>query len=124
MERQEMFDKMVTHLRIQKIRSVDVSGICRYRLKRTAAHAELKCAVGCLIPDDMYERDMDSEGVIRKLFRSYPKVSELLGGEANIEFLTDMQFIHDKESNNEKWESLWKELAENYNLIYTPLKEN
>jgi hypothetical protein len=56
---QETFDTMLTHLRKQGQRAVDQThehmvDTCMYRTS-----SGLKCAVGCLIPDDLYDRRME-----------------------------------------------------------------
>jgi hypothetical protein len=45
-DRHELFAKVVTHLLTQKERSCKSDGTCMYR------HESLKCAAGCLLPDD------------------------------------------------------------------------
>jgi hypothetical protein len=51
---QTLFDTVVRHLWAQGKR-VHLNGNCKYR-----APGGLKCAVGCLIPDDKYTADMDN----------------------------------------------------------------
>jgi hypothetical protein len=54
---QEMFDTILTHLRQQGLKSVGSSTegpTCRYRTKDGR-----KCAVGCMIPDDKYSREIE-----------------------------------------------------------------
>ena len=47
---QETFDKVATHLLTQDEQSMDAGGGCQYR------YHGLACAVGCLIPDQVYEK--------------------------------------------------------------------
>ncbi len=60
---QEIFDKVIIHLRTQNADSMsDYAGGCAYR----GADGR-QCAIGCLIPDDEYDSDMegnDVEGLI------------------------------------------------------------
>lgn len=52
MDKQAIFDRVVTHLLTQKRRSVTITGgvrTCMYR----APNGDM-CAIGCLIPDDVY----------------------------------------------------------------------
>lgn len=49
-----MFDKMLEHLRAQGCRSVDEFDSCLYRGPNGT-----KCAVGALIPDEKYSKDME-----------------------------------------------------------------
>lgn len=46
---QQIFEQVVTHLLTQKIRAISAGGNCVYRAGTS------KCAVGCLIPDDIYD---------------------------------------------------------------------
>lgn len=51
---QEIFDTVCDHLATQKKRASKASGGCYYRTEDG-----LKCAVGCLIPDALYDVRMD-----------------------------------------------------------------
>jgi len=50
MTNQELFDRVVSHLRIQGTPATDEHGACMYRTEDG-----LRCAIGCLIPDDRYD---------------------------------------------------------------------
>lgn len=54
MNRQEVFDKVVNHLLTQNQKSIDESSQCMYR-----GINGLMCAVGCLIPDEFYNKDLE-----------------------------------------------------------------
>lgn len=58
MNKQEIFDKVATHLLTQgkqsRLNPEDTRGICAYRSKDGS-----KCAAGCLIPDDVYDPRME-----------------------------------------------------------------
>jgi len=57
--KQETFDKVAVHLIKQGKQSVSgYSGGCAYR-----GDNGLRCAVGALIPDDLYDDEMDNEGI-------------------------------------------------------------
>jgi hypothetical protein len=88
MNNQEIFDKVATHLFAQGERA-HVSGSCRYRTEDG-----LKCAVGCLIPDEMYS-DLMEDTSIHSFPDQFPDVYEYLGGEQTIILLSDLQSIHD-----------------------------
>ncbi len=51
--KQQTFNKVVRHLRRQGVRSSD-EGVCLYR-----GPDDTKCAVGCLIPDELYSPRME-----------------------------------------------------------------
>ena len=63
MTEQEIFDKVVLHLYQQGEPSITHGGRCRYRLSGKM------CAIGCLIPDDMYSESMEG-GVTAKYVAS------------------------------------------------------
>ncbi len=78
MTNQELFDRVATHLLTQGKRSVVREGCeeeCRYR-----DLDGLKCAIGCLIPDDMYSENLEGKNpgnieVIKATGISYDQVS-------------------------------------------------
>jgi hypothetical protein len=84
---QEAFDKVVRHLLTQIERSVGPDGRCLYRGPRG-----LRCAVGCLIPEDQYLWDFegyDSDHVAQRV----PALSGV-----SIFLLTALQRVHDREA--------------------------
>lgn len=102
---QEIFDKVATHLLTQNERSVAL-GTCMYR-----GTGGMKCAIGCLIPDDRYLPWMERRSV------EYPGISEAAGvGPVPDEDETDdwlpmqLQHIHDNESPAE-WRNSLRRLA-------------
>lgn len=86
---QEAFDKVLWHLIRMKKRSYNFdTGICCYR-----APNKSKCAIGCLIPDELYEPKFDNgQGVVglRTVLR------KVFSGKYIYE-LTRLQEIHDEE---------------------------
>lgn len=127
MTNQEAFDTIVAHLRQQNDRAVlildgaEQGSSCMYR---TAAG--LKCAVGCLIPDDQYHADFDDEEQMQERTGDEnvgtgvcivaPFIPALEG--LNLDFLEDMQSVHDN-SGVDLWEESWKTIADQYGLTYT-----
>jgi len=88
MNKQEVFDKVATHLLTQMETSID-DGTCLYRGPRG-----LKCAIGCLIPDGLYTEDIN-----KKLVNELP--SEILRSigaktDEDVQFLRHLQRIHDQ----------------------------
>ena len=89
----------------------EVSGMCRYR-----THEGNKCAVGCLIPDDQYERKFDSNDQ-----PSLPDiVSEVWpehhGEERLISFLAQAQNRHDNSQTAGEFVRRLDELAATFGL--------
>lgn len=103
MTKQEIFDRVTEHLLTQKKRSTtwDESGYkCKYR-----GPNGLKCAIGILIPDHLYNPVFDGtlsqakafglKGLsIRRLMKAVPALQDYLGAE-NLDILNELQSIHD-----------------------------
>src|SRR5207237_1084118 len=68
-------------------------GRCRYRLTE---HAEdtVRCAVGVLIPDNVYEPEFE-EHALCSLQREFPELLGEEGSETGV-FLHDIQTLHDR----------------------------
>ena len=113
MTKQEIFDKVITHLRKQNKKATNIFGGCEYKNVNG-----LRCAVGCLIPDDMYDKKMELSSTVDGLFRDFLEIQKLLG-KRNKDFLTRIQVIYDS-CRIENWEERWENLAKVYNLEYTP----
>lgn len=109
MNAQEIFDKVARHLLTQNRPARDVySDNCRYRTENG-----LKCAVGCLIPDDKYTPEIEnvgiswllvpttSEEIIRKR-RTLRELLSDLGLLDHCDLLTRLQEIHD-DFDPEEW---------------------
>jgi hypothetical protein len=75
-------------------RSSEKNGTCVYR-----ASDGNKCAVGCFIPDELYEPEMDEgqseyDGIDAKtLLKTYPKLNNFMPLE--VEGLLELQSVHD-----------------------------
>ena len=84
MNKQEIFDTVVKHLFEQK--GPSISGIyCKYR------HEGRKCAIGCLISDDLYKESMEGESLLSLLPRfNFPSFFR-----KNANLLDQLQNIHD-----------------------------
>lgn len=90
MDHQTIFDTVVRHLGKQGGPAVDESGICSYR-----APDGKKCAVGCLLPDEMYRTSMDNnnEGVsVTGLVETFEVPAYF---HENLELLQRLQSAHD-----------------------------
>ena len=119
MNKQEIFDTVVNHLRKQGEKSQDEdSGTCMYRLPKDGKM--LKCAVGCLIDDDEYDPSMENRTIL-SIFEPHsglriPKLRKL---EDHVSFLQGLQSIHDIHPVYE-WENYFRGLAARHTLVYTP----
>lgn len=98
MDKQEIYDKVCAHMAQQKRRAQftrdNGNTDCAYRLPDGR-----KCAIGALIPDELYVPEMDSPKdnkptAIRPICERYPRVEELLGKQ-NIPLCSELQEAHD-----------------------------
>jgi len=97
MEAQEIFDTVATHLFKQGQRAVrgQADGLCAYR-----GEGGLKCAVGVLIPDQLYTEMMEGSTVSGLLDEAEWELPEWMAD--NQSLLRDLQEAHDTMCN---WES-------------------
>jgi hypothetical protein len=122
--RQEVFDKALTHLRAQGKPSLNPKTIwkCQYR-----SPEGLKCAVGCLIPDEDYREEMEGRNANEVL-------REVLGMRLSAEessFINDLQCtLHDNFASRfvgpaflEGLEAAAATFAYTYHLTYQPPAE-
>lgn len=110
---QQLFDTAVGALLAQGVRSFD-DGMCRYR-----GPDGTKCAVGHLIPDEVYDEAMESKHVLAVLNRN-PQMAEHLHASDRPETFTrpmlrDMQKVHD-DVPPENWKRSYMEVAKDYKL--------
>jgi hypothetical protein len=94
MDRQEIFDKVKAHLLEQGCRSVDppVHGAawCKYRGPRG-----LKCAIGALIPDEVYDPRMEMKSIGELVWSK--QFGEVFKDFRNdLDFLRQLQEVHDE----------------------------
>ena len=117
---QEIYDTVVQHLFAQgkpaygyysEENNVGEAG-CAYRT------GELKCAVGCLIPDDVYRSDMENQSVTNLVNHSEFMVPSYFGG--HIPLLNKLQTAHDSSLN---WEHDNPEKGWNYANLAEDLLE-
>lgn len=116
MNNQEAFDKAVSGVIKQGSKSFTSKG-CKYR-----GPNGLKCAVGHLIPDYMYEKGMEMG--IRYLYRDYPIIQRLFE-DVNINMLIRLQIAHDNADEFNFVEEFKQKVlvfAEDYNLNTDVLK--
>lgn len=124
MTNQEVFDKVAMHLLTQKRMAIQPnSQSCQYRTvvkEADGTETTLKCAIGCLIPDDVYSPAMEGSRVYT-LIRNYNEVSNILL-DLNDNMLADLQTVHDCRT-----PLLWKHeletVAHRYKLATTILEK-
>lgn len=110
MNEQEIFDTVLDHLAKQKKRSVQGSS-CVYR-----SQTGLKCAVGCLIPDELYVPTMENE-TVGTLLAEFPALPEWMRKHRGL--LTALQTTHDRHDSWGSPEAMragLQEVAWRYNL--------
>jgi hypothetical protein len=117
MNKQEIFDKVVTHLKNQNARAYDKEeDRCLYRDESTG----YRCAIGCLIPDELYNPDFEGES-IDTLLEKAPVLKELLkiknfsAISSDVMFLRRLQSIHDG-GDLKDWPMSFRNLAVAYEL--------
>ncbi len=115
MNMQELYNKVATHLLTQNKKSVENYIDCKYR-----GDNGLKCAIGCLIPDELYTPEF--EGL--KLCNLPSVLLESIGiNSVSCKSLaSDLQTIHDHWSVNH-WKSELERLAVHYDLNYAVLND-
>lgn len=119
MTKQEIFDKVATHLLTQNIKSLrDVTSCedgvlysgCAYR-----GDNGTKCAIGCLIPDEAYLHEIEGStcrsGAVVELLKSLYDFHT----EYQMSFLRQLQIVHDR-SPVDMWKYQLKHLAEDHML--------
>lgn len=96
MNKQEIFETVSKHLFAQGERSYDeVECICQYR-----GPDGTKCAIGALIPDELYDRKMDLSSYFKEgngtdmIWSHFPKLVEHLGAD-NQSLVGELQSVHD-----------------------------
>lgn len=116
--KQEIYDIAAHHLMTQDVRSrQDEHGGCMYR-----GPNGLQCAVGCLIPDEIYDGAMEGKSAMA-LVRTHPETQPYLGypqGGDQVAFLTRLQRLHDKREPS-TWHEELRSLALSFHL--TPIPE-
>ena len=105
MDNQEVYDKVKAHLLSQNRKSLDANGECSYRGDNGAM-----CAVGVLIPDDMYHASMEGNSC------TSGNLSEALVYLGIDQFFAkELQRLHDNVS-IDIWPTALERIAESYSL--------
>lgn len=103
---QAVFDQIVNHLRAQGEPCKDESGVCSYK------SGNERCAAGCLISDDEYNKEYEGKGWDSLVSES--KVTKM-----HKDLICAMQNIHDCDPIR-VWEESFYEVAVRFSLVYTP----
>lgn len=88
----EIQQEVIRRLKAQGCQAISVDETCQYK---TATG--MKCAVGVLIPDELYSVEMEGYG-IHSLFSKFPSLNDLFHPEileSAINLLGSLQRIHD-----------------------------
>lgn len=121
MTNQEIMDKVVNHLLTQNERAQTGSG-CRYRAIRSGKL--LMCAVGCLIPDELYEEELEGRtvltGPVIKALGYRLTDKDLTNDRINLLVLS--QQVHDLELPSD-WRRSLSELCGTLGLEFNPPPE-
>lgn len=115
---QEIFDKVATHLLTQGKRALLPSGDCAYRGQDGS-----KCAIGCLIPDDLYEGTFKQyEGKVWCVIPDDELLKIGIEKDKNYRLLTQLQSVHDNLYEDPAfWKQDLRKLAEGFVLGMTAL---
>lgn len=118
---QEIFNKVATHLLTQNAKAMapDDGGACRYR------YGSLRCAIGCLIPDELYGAHLEGRGIGVTDYDSATSVNRVLvkakvlkrplGEERKLRLLSVLQRMHDGVAVT-SWRNRLAQIAEQYDL--------
>lgn len=106
MSKQQTFDKVAAHLRQQQAVSEDPNGDCLYR-----GPNGLKCAIGALIPDNMYSADFEGQSADKIAW-----VLDQLGHD--VDLCIDLQHVHDWED-VAYWNEALESVADRHGLTFT-----
>ena len=110
MTNQEVYDKVKAHLLTQNAKSISRKyGLCKYRMIRSTK----RCAIGCLIPDNLYEREMEGNAVYN-LLHDFPKIKKFFEGVSSA-LLAALQTVHDNEL-VKNWPRELEAVAKEYEL--------
>lgn len=114
MESQEVFDRVVIHLRKQGCPSIGKYGGCKYRNE-----LGLRCAVGSVIENSEYSPRMEGHVLFDFLKMGYDFVPSSLKErlEPHASLLTSLMRVHDYTTVN-LWEASFQGIAKEFKLNY------
>lgn len=85
MSYKRIFNTAKKHLLEQQKAAIGINGLCAYRGKDNTM-----CAVGCLIPNELYDSTIEGYGMFKLRERSSVPISD-----KKYNFLRGLQIIHD-----------------------------
>jgi len=117
--KQKLFDFIWAYSATMTKQSVSTTGTCQYRQpSETPGEAVNKCFIGATLPNRIYRKKMDTEVLsVVDILGSYPNVAEhyeAKGFTTNVDFLYELQDIHDSYFESRK--NLLRVLAKDYGL--------
>ena len=109
MTKQQIFDKIADHLLTQNAVSVGPgdNAMCKYR-----ADDGLSCAIGCLIPDELYVKKLEGKEVSHRIVREVLKKVDIIN---EGRFLGQFEEMHDYYPPFQ-WPRYLIEIADKYKL--------
>lgn len=106
---QQIFNRVAKHLLAQGRRAMS-NGACVYR-----GPGGTKCAVGCIIPDELYSPEFEGNNV-EGIFKAQPKLWNLLAHRGGMTLLAHLQEdVHD-ECPPRMWPSALRSVAVKHGL--------
>jgi hypothetical protein len=114
MNKQQIFDTVIHHLRTQGIRATNAAGQCVYRGENGT-----KCAFGVLIPDALYKPEMEGVNAYSVCERN-PELGRLFPPDVR-RLLSSLQSVHDMHGSfsGTDFECALKRIASEWRLTYT-----
>ena len=111
MTNQEALTTSIRALRKQRVQSLNARNQnCMYRGDKGR-----KCAIGHLIPDDLYDPSMENTNTMMLLDR-FPTIKKFFRN-CSEDLLHALQTVHDLSSPKE-WEQEWEKTAQRFHLRY------
>lgn len=112
MTQQDVLNKVVAHMRKQQMLAMD-GDTCAYRVPGSLN----RCAIGALIPDDVYSPDMERQRVEDIITSDYPALMSIFDG-VETDYLSALQRAHDMSRDYEEWIDRTRVVCTQYALIW------
>ncbi len=111
-----MFNKIVKHL-LKQNKKCELTNKNDYKMCVYRGENGMKCAIGCILPDKLYRPRHDKESYDIYRLMNNLEIRKYFGGKDNIEFLVELQGIHDS-YNPKNWKFKLKIFAKKYDLKF------